>query len=154
MGERQGGHPAVATLGIGALAVEIRDVIAQSVGLGNAASLATHFAINPHCPLYYSNQQPVLPQQTLIPTIRPITPPSSDPITIAGPAMAQYRRSRPKRSMTSSSCLPSSARIGISFTTTRAACISSAPSSRSSNSPIWSAPTCWASVSPTGPTRR
>jgi hypothetical protein len=46
VGERQGGHPAVATLGIGALAVEIRDIIAQSVGLGNAAPLATHFAIN------------------------------------------------------------------------------------------------------------
>lgn len=38
----------MATLGIGALAVEIRDIIAQSVGLGNAAPLATHFAINPH----------------------------------------------------------------------------------------------------------
>ena len=48
MGERQGGHPAVATLCIGALAVEIRDIIAQSVGLGNAAPLPTHFAINPH----------------------------------------------------------------------------------------------------------
>lgn len=48
VGERQGGHPAVATLCIGALAVEIRDIIAQSVGLGNAAPLATHFAINPH----------------------------------------------------------------------------------------------------------
>ncbi len=46
MGKRQGGHPAVATLGVGALAVELRDIIAQSVGLGNAAPLATHFAIN------------------------------------------------------------------------------------------------------------
>lgn len=78
----------MATLGIGALAAEIRDIIAQSVGLGNAASLATHFAINPHCPLYYSNQQPVLPQKTLRPRIRPITLPSSRPITIAGPTTA------------------------------------------------------------------
>lgn len=48
MGERQGGHPTMATLRIGTLAVEIRDIIAQSVGFGNAASLATLFAINPH----------------------------------------------------------------------------------------------------------
>ncbi len=45
MGERQGGHPTVATFCIAALAVEIRDIIAQSVGLGNAAPLATYFAI-------------------------------------------------------------------------------------------------------------
>lgn len=99
VGERQGGHPTVATLGIGALAVEIRDIIAQSVGLGNAAPLATHFAINPHCPLCYPNQQPILPRQTLSPTIRPITPTSSGPITISGPATAprttaQNRRGR------------------------------------------------------------
>lgn len=71
MGERQGGHPTVATLSIGALAVEIRDIIAQSVDLGNAAPLAMHFAINPHCPLCYPNQQPILPRQTLSPAIRP-----------------------------------------------------------------------------------
>ncbi|WP_235337042.1 GPO family capsid scaffolding protein [Aeromonas hydrophila] len=41
--------------------------------------LATHFAINPYCPLCYSNQQPILSQQTLRPTIRLITPPSSGP---------------------------------------------------------------------------
>ncbi len=33
------------TLGVCALAIEIRDIIAQSVGLGNAAPLAAHFAI-------------------------------------------------------------------------------------------------------------
>lgn len=48
MGERQGGHPAVAALCIGALTVEIRNIVAQLVGRGNAAPLATHFAINPH----------------------------------------------------------------------------------------------------------
>lgn len=35
----------MATLCIGALAVEIRDIIAQSVGLGKAAPLAIYFAI-------------------------------------------------------------------------------------------------------------
>ncbi len=48
MGERQGGHPAVATFCIGTLAIEIRDIIAPSVGFRNAAPLATHFAINPN----------------------------------------------------------------------------------------------------------
>lgn len=38
----------MATLGIGTLAIEIRDISAQPIGLGNAAPLATHFAINPH----------------------------------------------------------------------------------------------------------
>lgn len=127
----------MAALCIGALAVEIRDIIAQSVGLGNAAPLATHFAISPYCPLCYSNQRPILPQQTLIPTIRPITPPSSGPITIAGPATAPRttNRSKPLRSMTSTSCSPSSARIGISSTGAKAPSISSASSSSSRTSP-------------------
>ncbi|WPC70981.1 GPO family capsid scaffolding protein [Aeromonas hydrophila] len=43
--------------------------------------------------------------------------------TIAGPAMAPCRRSRPKRSMASTSCTPSFARTAISSTGTRAASI-------------------------------
>ncbi len=150
MGERQGGHPAVAALGIDALAVEIRDIIAQSVGLGNVALLATHFAINPHCLLYYPNQQPILPQQTLRPRSRPITLPSYDRSTTAGPATARCRRSKPKRSMASSSCSHPPARTAISSTTTRTASISSAPSC---NSPTWRAPTCCTSASQMSPTR-
>lgn len=38
----------MATFSVSALAIEIRDIIAQSVGLGNAAPLATHVAVNPH----------------------------------------------------------------------------------------------------------
>lgn len=48
MGERQGGHPTMATFSVSALAIEIGDIIAQPIGLGNAAPLATHFAINTH----------------------------------------------------------------------------------------------------------
>lgn len=98
---------------------------------------------NPHCPLCYPNQKPILPQQTLSPAIRPITLPSSGRSTIAGPAMARCRRSRPKRSMTSTSRSPSSARIGISSTGTITANIGSVPSNRSSNSSIPDTSTCW-----------
>jgi hypothetical protein len=38
------------TLSIGALTIEIGDLIAQPIGLGNTASLATLFAKNPHHP--------------------------------------------------------------------------------------------------------
>jgi hypothetical protein len=38
----------VATLSIGALAIEIRDIITQLVGVGNAATLATYDVIDPH----------------------------------------------------------------------------------------------------------
>lgn len=37
-------------LSVSALAVEIRDLIAKPIGLGNTASLATLFAKNPHHP--------------------------------------------------------------------------------------------------------
>lgn len=51
------------TLGVSTLAIEIRDIIAQPIGLGNAAPLATHFAVNPHQfpPLPHKNQRSILP---------------------------------------------------------------------------------------------
>jgi hypothetical protein len=38
----------MATLGIGALAIEIRYIMTQLVVVGNAATLATYGAIDPH----------------------------------------------------------------------------------------------------------
>ncbi len=153
MGERQGGHPAVATLGIGALAVEIRDIIAQSVSPGNAAPLATHFEITRITPPLLSKSTTCLATanaEACDPTYyTSVIWPEHDRCSGHGTVQALNTEEVDGKLKLFAILCPNRGLIYWS----QAPSISSAPSSSSRTSPTWGTPTCCTSASPMSPTR-